>query len=114
MIVAHGNGTPNSDASEAAAILRVFGHQAPPVTAFKWAIGHTLAAAGTLDAALVLECLSRDVVPGIPTLREVDPAFAALPVSRDHQRPRSDIALIICRGFGGMNVALLVRQTTPS
>lgn len=114
MIVAHGNGTPNSDASEAAAILRVFGHQVPPVTAFKWAIGHTLAAAGTLDAALVLECLARDVVPGIPTLREVDPAFATLPVSCDHQRPRSDIALIICRGFGGMNVALLVRRNTPS
>lgn len=109
MIVAHGNGTPNSDASEAAAILRVFGDKAPPVTAFKWATGHTLAAAATLDAVLALEALARGVVPGIPTLNQVDPSFSDLPVSRESRTPRSGIALIICRGFGGMNVALLVR-----
>src|SRR6185295_12745931 len=40
MIVAHGNGTELSDASEATAINRVFGTKCPPVTAFKWAIGH--------------------------------------------------------------------------
>ena len=39
MIAAHGNGTPQSDASEAAAIRRVFGESAPPATAFKWAFG---------------------------------------------------------------------------
>ncbi len=114
MIVAHGNGTPNSDASEAAAILRVFGDNPPPVTAFKWAIGHTLAAAGTLDAVLALEALHRNVVPGIPTLNQVDPEFAALPVSREPREPRSGIALIICRGFGGMNVALVIRRSTDS
>jgi 3-oxoacyl-[acyl-carrier-protein] synthase-1 len=114
MIVAHGNGTPNSDASEAAAILRVFGDNPPPVTAFKWAIGHTLAAAGTLDTVLALEALHRNVVPGIPTLNQVDPEFAALPVSRESREPRSGIALIICRGFGGMNVALVIRRSTDS
>jgi len=48
MIVAHGNGTLQSDASEAAAIRTCFGtgENAPPVTAFKWAIGHLIAAAG--------------------------------------------------------------------
>jgi len=114
MIVAHGNGTPNSDASEAAAILRVFGTDVPPVTGFKWAIGHTLAAAGTLDTVLALEALRRGVVPGIPTLTEVDPAFAALPVSIATRPPRTDIALIMCRGFGGMNVAILVRKGNAS
>jgi 3-oxoacyl-[acyl-carrier-protein] synthase-1 len=114
MIVAHGNGTPNSDASEATAILRMFGDKAPPVTAFKWATGHTLAAAGTLDTVLALEALNRKAVPGIPTLHQVDPSFAALPVSREIRPPRSGIALIICRGFGGMNVALLVRGSTGS
>src|SRR5256886_636759 len=43
MIAAHGNGTPQSDASEAAAIRRVFGESAPPATAFKWAFGHLVA-----------------------------------------------------------------------
>jgi hypothetical protein len=32
-----------------------------------------------------------------------------MPVSREPQKPRSDVALVICRGFGGMNVALIVR-----
>ena len=114
MIVAHGNGTRNSDASEAAAILRVFGCDAPPVTAFKWAIGHTLAAAGTLDAVLALEALRRNVVPGIPTLQTVDPEFGALPASSEPCEPRSGIALIICRGFGGMNVATVLRRGSDS
>jgi 3-oxoacyl-[acyl-carrier-protein] synthase-1 len=64
MIVAHGNGTPQSDVSEAAAIRRVFGDAGPPVAAFKWAIGHTIAAAGILEAVLALAALARNVVPG--------------------------------------------------
>lgn len=114
MIVAHGNGTPASDASEARAILRVFGPDGPPVTAFKWAIGHTLAAAGALDCVLALEALRRGAVPGIPSLTSVDPAFAGLPVSREHRAPRCGTALVICRGFGGMNVALILGKGKDS
>ena len=40
-----------SDASEAAALTRVFGASMPPVTAFKWATGHPLAASGAPRAA---------------------------------------------------------------
>ncbi len=109
MIVAHGNGTPQSDASEARALVRVFGDSMPPVTAFKWAVGHLLAASGILDAVLALEALRRGVVPGIATLSQPDPALPALPISRTAQAPRSDIALVVCRGFGGTNAALLVR-----
>jgi 3-oxoacyl-[acyl-carrier-protein] synthase-1 len=111
MIVAHGNGTLASDASEAKGILRVFGGNPPPVTAFKWAVGHLIAASGILDLVLALEALRQGVVPGMPTLNAVDPEFSNLPVSREAQTPRSDIALVICRGFGGMNVALIVRAT---
>ncbi len=113
MIVAHGNGTPASDASEAKGILRVFGGNPPPVTAFKWCVGHLLAASGILDLVLALEALRHGVVPGVPTLNAVDPEFSGLPVSRDAQKPRSDVALVICRGFGGMNVALVVRAAQP-
>ena len=109
LIVAHGNGTPASDASEAAAIQRVFGNNPPPVTGFKWAVGHLIAASGALDLVLALRALRERIVPGIATLNAVDPEFGALPVSAKPQTPRSDIALVICRGFGGMNVALLVR-----
>jgi 3-oxoacyl-[acyl-carrier-protein] synthase-1 len=114
MIVAHGNGTRASDASEAAAIARVFGDHPPPVTAFKWAFGHTIAASGTLDLALALLSLEKKTVPGIATLSAIDPALKALPVSSKARQPRSDVALVLCRGFGGMNVALLARGGTAT
>jgi len=109
MIVAHANGTRNSDASEAAAIRRVFGDAAPPVTGFKWAFGHLLAASGMLDCVLALEALRARAVPGIATLREPDPLLARIPVSAQAQAPRSAVALVVARGFGGTNAALLLR-----
>ncbi len=109
MIVAHGNGTRASDASEAAAISKVFGDTPPPVTAFKWAFGHLLAASGAMETVLALWALRQGVVPGIPTLRRLDPQCARLPVSAAPQRPRSNVALVLSRGFAGTNAALLVR-----
>ena len=109
LVVAHGNGTQASDASEARAIRRIFNENPPPVTAFKWAVGHTIAASGALDVILALTALERGIVPGIATLECLDPQLAPLPVSREPQSPRSDIALVLNRGFGGMNVALLLR-----
>ncbi len=109
MIVAHGNGTPQSDISEAAAIRRVFGAATPPTTAFKWAIGHTIAAAGILETALALEALARGTVPGVANLARLDPACAGVCVSAAAQKPRSKVALILCRGFAGTNAALVVR-----
>jgi 3-oxoacyl-[acyl-carrier-protein] synthase-1 len=113
MIVAHANGTPASDASEAVVLREIFGtgKAAPPVTGFKWAFGHLIAAAGVVDAAVALAALAADEVPGIATLGEVDPACAGLAISRSAQRPRSKVALVICRGFAGTNAALLIRGT---
>ncbi len=109
MIVAHGNGTPLNDASEAAGIRSVFGGNIPPVTAFKWAYGHLFAASGIIDLVMTLIALRQQVVPGIATLNALDAELAPFPVSAAPQTPRSDIALVICRGFGGMNVAVIVR-----
>jgi len=58
---------------------------------------------------MALTALRQRVVPGIATLRSLDPEIAYLPVSSQPQKPRSEIALVICRGFGGMNVVLAVR-----
>ena len=112
MIVAHGNGNPKSDASEAAALQRVFASVAPPVTSFKWAFGHTIAASAIIDLTMALRALRQKTVPGIATLNELDPAFSALSISRQPQTPRSDVALICSRGFSSMNVALLVRAAS--
>ena len=112
MIVAHGNGTRAADASEALALQREFGKNLPPVTAFKWAFGHLIAASGIMDLTLALKALEQQVVPGIPTLQSLDPEFPWLTVRPHAQPARSDVALLCCRGFGGMNVAAVVRAGT--
>ncbi|MEM7601786.1 MAG: beta-ketoacyl synthase N-terminal-like domain-containing protein, partial [Verrucomicrobiota bacterium] len=109
MICAHGNGTPASDLTEAIGIREVFGEAIPPVTGFKWAYGHLIGASGIADLVMTLEALKRQTLPGIGTLSEVDPAIGGFPVSSSAVKPTSQNALVICRGFGGMNVVLAVR-----
>ncbi len=109
LVVAHGNGTRRSDASEAAALDRVFGSDVPPVTAFKWSFGHMIAAAGMIDTVLAALALREGVAPGIATFRDVDAEFTSLPVSREPQASRGGIALVLSRGFAGTNGAVLLR-----
>ena len=111
MIVAHGNGTPLSDSSEAAALRAIFGTgaKAPPVTAFKWSTGHLIAAAGIMETVVALAALRERIVPGIATLASPDPQCEGLRVSPSPQQPRGDTALVLCRGFAGTNAALIVR-----
>src|SRR5262245_5743473 len=78
MIVAHANGTPQSDRSEAEALRTVFGASMPPVTGFKWAIGHTIAAAGIIESVIAFAALARNEVLGIANLVEIDPACAGI------------------------------------
>ena len=91
MVVAHGNGTQESDASEAAALLRVFGTEMPPVTGFKWSVGHLFSSAGLLDAVVGLEACRRNVVPGIANLETLAESCAGLNVSQQTRVPRSDV-----------------------
>jgi 3-oxoacyl-(acyl-carrier-protein) synthase len=79
------------------------------MTAFKWSFGHLIAASGIVDAIMAIQCLKSGVVPGVPSLTQLDPELAPLPISASSQKPRGDIALVLCRGFAAMNVALIVR-----
>jgi 3-oxoacyl-[acyl-carrier-protein] synthase-1 len=109
MIVGHANGTRQSDASEAAGIRGVFGAKPPPVTGFKWAFGHLIAASGAIEAVLALLALRNRIVPGVATLEALDPALGDFPVSAAARTPTSNVALVLSRGFGGTNAALLIR-----
>jgi 3-oxoacyl-[acyl-carrier-protein] synthase-1 len=109
MIVGHANGTRQSDASEAAGIRTVFGAKPPPVTGFKWAFGHLIAASGAIETVLALLALRNRIVPGVATLEALDPALGDFPVSAAARTPMSNVALVLSRGFGGTNAALLVR-----
>ncbi len=109
MICAHGNGTPASDLTESIGIRTVFGDAIPPLTGFKWAYGHLIGASGIADLVMTLEALKRGVLPGIGTLDEVDPEIGDFPAAKEAGKPTSQNALVICRGFGGMNVVVAVR-----
>jgi len=58
---------------------------------------------------IALEALAKGEVPGIANFATIDPACAGLPVSAAPQKPTSDVALVLCRGFAGTDAALVVR-----
>ncbi|MYW09514.1 3-oxoacyl-ACP synthase, partial [Streptomyces sp. SID2563] len=66
-INAHGTSTPLNDAMEAELIAGLFPHR-PPVTAPKGVLGHTLAAAGAIEAAATVLTLEHGVVPPVANL----------------------------------------------
>ncbi len=108
MIVAHANGTRQSDASEAAALMRVFRREPPPVTGFKWAFGHLIAASGIIETVAALSALRAGSSPASRRCVSWTPLSRPAGVGRT-ATPRTDVALVISRGFGGTNAALLVR-----
>lgn len=111
LVVAHGNGNKKSDVSEASAIHSVFGNYQVPVTAFKWSMGHTICASGVLDTVLATYALGKKCVPGIANLETLAPACEKISASRE-TRPLADnkpYALVINRGFAGMNACLVIK-----
>lgn len=112
MIVCHGNGTITSDLSEGEAIRKVFGSKIPPITCFKWAFGHTLGASGSIDTVIAITALQRGIVPAIATLKNIDKSMEDLPIAKAHMEPVTNTALILSRGFGGQNCALIVRANS--
>ncbi|MDP3705579.1 MAG: beta-ketoacyl synthase N-terminal-like domain-containing protein [Legionellaceae bacterium] len=111
LVVAHGNGNPKSDISEAQAIHALFGNHDVPVTAFKWSMGHTLCASGVLDTVLGVYSLRNQCIPGIANLTELAPDCRAMNASRETRplRDHKQHALIINRGFGSMNTCLVIK-----
>ncbi len=66
---AHGTSTPLNDAAEAEAIVKVFGTKGPAVTSIKGVTGHSLGAAGALEAAAVVLSMQHGHIP--PTANHV-------------------------------------------
>ncbi len=109
MITAHANGNVKSDATEAKALIHVFGENKTPVTGFKWSIGHTLCASGVLDAALTIKALDEKTVPGIAVLDELAEDCQGISVSAESRPLLSPTAMILTRGFGGIDSCLLLK-----
>lgn len=110
-IVAHGNGNRKSDVSEAKAILKAFDAHAIPVTAFKWAVGHSVCASGVVDTVLATQALQAQCIPGIANLEQRSSDCQHLNVSQT-TRAMSQPDLPVCiinRGFSSMNTCLLLK-----
>lgn len=108
-VSAHGTATVFNDAMEARCLTRVFGPRAVPVNSIKGAIGHTLGAAGALEAVLCVDVIRSGAIPPTAGLREIDPACAGIDVVVDApRRGRVDVALSTSSGFAGANAAVVV------
>lgn len=102
---AHGTGTRDNDRAEGRALRRVFGDALPPVSSTKRVFGHTLAAAGAIEAIVCTAVLGSGFVPGTAGLAEPDPECGIEPLR--HARPaRVRAALSNSFGFGGHDTVL--------
>ncbi len=113
-INAHGTGTPTNDAVEAAAIHQALGDLAPriPVGATKSLTGHSIGAAGAIEALATILALDAGSLPPTAGVTEVDPGLN-LDVIIGEARPlpqNKDLALSNSLAFGGLNAVLAFRR----
>ncbi len=112
-VSAHGTGTVYNDLMELTAFETLFGAHRPPIHSVKGALGHTLGAAGGIEAALGVRSLAEGVLP--PTVGLVEPeekgegqlSAAPLPVT-------GNVLLSTNSGFGGINAALILEGVSRS
>jgi 3-oxoacyl-[acyl-carrier-protein] synthase II len=104
----HGTSTPPGDAAEAEALYKVFGPSAPPVTSIKGTIGHTLAAAGAIEAVAVALSIEHRLLPFTAGTRNVDPAFQLDVVTGQARKWEPGPVLSNSFGFGGHNGCLVL------
>jgi len=108
---AHGTATPQNDRIEARAIARVFGEGRPLVSSTKSMIGHTMAAAGGLEAVATVLTLTQELIPPTATLVTPDPEVTFDCVPRVAREAAVECAISNSFGFGGQNVTLLFRRS---
>lgn len=113
-INAHGTATPTNDAVEAAAIHQALGESAPhiPVGATKSLTGHSIGAAGAIEALATVLALDAATLPHTAGVTAVDPALN-LDILINEPRPLApdkDLALSNSLAFGGLNAVLAFRR----
>lgn len=111
-VSAHGTATPLNDAMEARALRLAFADHLPKVavSSQKGQIGHTLAAAGAVEAAITLLAMGEGMALPHVTGGQVDPAFE-LPLVGPRGEPRDiPVAVSSSFGFGGTDAALVLEH----
>ena len=117
-INAHGTGTPNNDASESAAIRRVFGENIPPVSSTKGFTGHTTSASGSIETVISILALLNGFVPANLGWKEQDESCIA-PIGNEELKMKNEefatARNVLCNSFGfGGNDSALIIGVSPS
>ena len=105
---AHGTATPHNDAAESAAIRLCFGDERVKVSSSKGQIGHTLGAAGAIEAIIAVETVSTGRVPPTIGMREPDPACDIDHVLSTLELPLPLTVMSNSFGFGGTAGSIVV------
>ncbi|MGB7816870.1 MAG: beta-ketoacyl-[acyl-carrier-protein] synthase family protein [Methylotenera sp.] len=101
----HGTATPSNDAAEAKAVAAVFGHDTP-CSSTKGATGHTLGAAGAVEAVICALALQHGFIPGGLNTREADPLLKLNYQMENRNQPLAHV-MSNSFGFGGTNCSLI-------
>ena len=107
-INAHGTGTPNNDASESHAMMRLFGEQVPPVSSTKPFTGHTTSASGSIEAVFCILALQQGFLPvNLNWSQAMEDGI--VPVA---QPTKKELKHVLCNafGFGGNDSSLLISK----
>jgi nodulation protein E len=111
-INAHGTATQANDATETAAIRKVFGAHAErlAVSSTKSMHGHTLGAAGAIEAVATLLSLCHGMLPPTANFTEPDPACDLDVIPNQARQMQVECALSNSFAFGGLNAVLAFRR----
>ena len=105
----HGTGTRNNDSAEDAGLRSVFGERVPCSGTKGWT-GHTLGAAGAIEAVLTLLCLRAGHAPGTLNTRSIDADIKSDVLLEGRDAPLRH-AMSNSFGFGGSNCSLIFGKT---
>jgi nodulation protein E len=110
-INAHGTATEANDRMEASAIHDVFGSRAAtlPVSSTKSMHGHTLGAAGAIEAAATVLALRNGILPPTANFVEADPECPLDVIPNQARAKSAEVALSQSFAFGGLNAVLAFR-----
>jgi 3-oxoacyl-[acyl-carrier-protein] synthase II len=111
-INAHGTGTPENDKMECQCVMAVLGERAQsvPLSSNKSMIGHTLSAAGAVEAVFTLLTLEHQRIPPTINYKIPDPAIPLDVVPNVARDARMRHALSNSFGFGGQNASLVLAR----
>ena len=101
----HGTATPANDVAEDKAVVKLFGTTTPCSSTKGWT-GHTLGAAGALEAVFTCLCLQHGFIPASLNTRHPDPALRANVPLQTLDRPLNAV-MSNSFGFGGTNCSLI-------